>query len=555
MTYCPHYTAWGALAALQNGGAINVTDIFNNRLQPCWMYATTSAALPWSSTACTGSATTGTVLDLKYNFSLGSGDNGNVMGITNNRDTTRTQSFSYDSLNRLLSAQTAATSGSNCWGEQYGYDAWGNLLSISAQSGYSPCTQENLSVSVDTTNRLSSSSGFYYDTAGNLTQATGMLPATYSYDAQGQLASASTTLGSAAYIYDGDGRRVAKATPGTPPVPYKLYWYGDGSDPLDESDGSGTISAEYIFFGGKRIARRDSSGHVDYYFEDHLGTSRVVTDSSGTVLDDSDFYPFGAERPILSSSGNVYKFMGKERDSESGLDDFGARYYSSGLGRFISSDWSAVPVPVPYANLTNPQTLNLYAIVHDNPETFADLDGHQNPDPGAMIQAGKGPSGQNPSVEKTEAEQKVASAQNQSQTKQLTADDVSKGIKAFDSDKGDKNPGRVVKALDTMGKDFTVSGDTLKQGVKESGVEMPKAADKVLANVESITRTGDKVVITNKDSMRIKLLGEIGKTISFTINESVKGKSGYVGPALQDLKGVGIGIGPFATHPDHWGPE
>jgi hypothetical protein len=149
----------------------------------------------------------------------------------------------------------------------------------------------------------------------------------------------------------------------------------------------------------------------------------------------------------------------------------------------------------------------------------------------------------------------AARAQNQAQTKQLTADDVSKGIKAFDSDKGDKNPGRVVKALDTMGKDFTVSGDTLKQGVKESGVEMPKAADKVLGNVESITRTGDKVVITNKGSITIDLLGQVGKTVSFTINESAKGKSGYVGPELQNLKGVGIGLGPFASHPDHWGPE
>jgi hypothetical protein len=128
-------------------------------------------------------------------------------------------------------------------------------------------------------------------------------------------------------------------------------------------------------------------------------------------------------------------------------------------------------------------------------------------------------------------------AQNQSQTKQLTADDVSKGIKAFDSDKGDKNPGRVVKALDTMGKDFTATGDVVRAGVKESGVEMPKAADKVLANVESITRTGDKVVITNKDSMRVDVLGKMDKTISFTINESAKGKSGYVGPELQNLKG------------------
>ncbi len=60
-----------------------------------------------------------------------------------------------------------------------------------------------------------------------------------------------------------------------------------------------------------------------------------------------------------------YKFTGKERDSESGLDDFEARYYSSQFGRFHSADWSAIPVP--YADLGNPQTLNLYAYVKNNP--------------------------------------------------------------------------------------------------------------------------------------------------------------------------------------------
>jgi len=70
------------------------------------------------------------------------------------------------------------------------------------------------------------------------------------------------------------------------------------------------------------------------------------------------------------------KVTAKERDTETNTDDFGARYYSSSFGRWTSPDWSAIPAPVPYANLTNPQTLNLYAMVSDNPETFADLDGH-----------------------------------------------------------------------------------------------------------------------------------------------------------------------------------
>lgn len=94
---------------------------------------------------------------------------------------------------------------------------------------------------------------------------------------------------------------------------------------------------------------------------------------------DADFYPFGGERDINSSCAQNYKFEGKERDAETNNDDFGARYYSSRLGRWLSADWSAAPAPVPYANLTNPQTLNLYAMVSDNPESFADLDGHCAP--------------------------------------------------------------------------------------------------------------------------------------------------------------------------------
>ena len=81
-----------------------------------------------------------TVFYIGYDFHVGNGttgsDNGNVFGITNYKDKTRTQTFTYDALNRLASAQNAGT---NCaatviggkteyWGNSYGYDAWGNLL-------------------------------------------------------------------------------------------------------------------------------------------------------------------------------------------------------------------------------------------------------------------------------------------------------------------------------------------------------------------------------------------------------------------------------------------
>jgi len=72
----------------------------------------------------------------------------------------------------------------------------------------------------------------------------------------------------------------------------------------------------------------------------------------------------------------VYHFTGKERDAESGLDYFGARYYGSSMGRWMSPDWSAKQEPVPYSKLDNPQTLNLYQYMRNNPLSGADPDGH-----------------------------------------------------------------------------------------------------------------------------------------------------------------------------------
>src|ERR1700722_3786527 len=67
---------------------------------------------------------------------------------------------------------------------------------------------------------------------------------------------------------------------------------------------------------------------------------------------------------------------GKERDAESGLDYFGARYYGSSMGRWMSPDWADKPEAVPYSQLDNPQSLNLYGYVNNNPLSKADNDGH-----------------------------------------------------------------------------------------------------------------------------------------------------------------------------------
>ena len=161
----------------------------------------------------------------------------------------------------------------------------------------------------------------------------------------------------------------------------KFYWYGSGGEILAETDTGGNIQNEYVYFGGRRVAALPSSGTPLYYGQDMLGTSRVMVESNGTLCYDADFTPFGTERPYTSTCSSNYKFEGKERDTETGNDDFGARNYSWRYGRWLSADWSSVPVPVPYANLTNPQSLNLYSMVSDDPESFADLDGHQDTTP------------------------------------------------------------------------------------------------------------------------------------------------------------------------------
>jgi RHS repeat-associated protein len=353
--YTPQGTEYSAaIGKTGTFNGVNLSETYNSRLQPLEIKASSSA---------------GNAFDITYSFvdPASSGNAGHLNSITNNLDTTRSQTFSYDSLNRItgaLTTSTYATSPSHCWGEAYTLDAWGNLNSISATTNpnYTGCTEESgFSVTADGNNHLPI---FGYDISGN-TQSDGYV--SYTYDAESQI----KTAAGITYLYDGSGRRVSKSSG-------KLYWYGSGGEILSETDASGNTLNEYIFFGGKRIAMLPAGGNPEYYAEDLLGSSRVTTANNGTVCYDADFYPYGGERAYTNNcpSANVYKFEGKERDTETGNDDFGARSYSSRFGRWLSADWSNVPVPVPYANLTNPQTLNLYAMVSDDHESFADLDGH-----------------------------------------------------------------------------------------------------------------------------------------------------------------------------------
>jgi RHS repeat-associated protein len=348
------YTPQGSFYALSIGQSssftgFNLSHTYNTRLQPNEFKASSSA---------------GNAVDITYSYAdpLNNNKNaGHVFSITNNLNSSRTQTFTYDQVNRITSAGTIATTGAYCWGYQYAYDAWANLQ---YQQGWSPnytgCSEMTMSSAIaDGNNHLP---GFTYDSTGN-TLSDGTI--SYTYDAESQIKAAAGVT----YTYDGDGRRVYKSSG-------KLYWYGAGGDILAETDGSGNTLNEYVFFGGKRIAMLPAGGNPIYYVEDMLGSSRVIVQSTGTLCYDADFDPYGGEHAYTNTCSQNYKFEGKERDTETGNDDFGARYYSSRFGRWLSADWSNVPVPVPYANLTNPQTLNLYSMVSDDPESFADLDGH-----------------------------------------------------------------------------------------------------------------------------------------------------------------------------------
>jgi len=340
------YGATGAFAG------ITQTYSFNNRLQLTNLQASSSA---------------GVVLNLTFSFPGQPNNGGQVSSIVNNVDNSRTMNVTYDSLNRIATAKSQATSGANCWGQTFGYDRWANLLSITVNQ----CSSFPLSLTIS--NNKITNTGYGYDAAGNLT---GDGSYTYTYDAANRL----TSAGGVSYIYDGRNMRVKKSN-GT------LYWRDYFGDTLAESDPSGNVVNEYVFFGGARIARVDSSGNVLYYFQDRIGTTRAITTSAGVVCYNADFLPFGTEQALVNSCAQNYKFTGYERDSETGLDYAFFRYYNSRLGRFMSAD----PLE---GSVGEPQSLNRYAYVLNNPCNLADplgLDPCSNKDVINFINKNYGP--------------------------------------------------------------------------------------------------------------------------------------------------------------------
>ena len=157
------------------------------------------------------------------------------------------------------------------------------------------------------------------------------------------------------------------------PVAGTFYVYAFDGRLLAEYDVLGQLVREYIYFGGQLVAEyRNQESRLLYYTSDQINSTRIVTDNAGTVVYAAAHEPYGGiQKTWVSSYDPSLKFSGKQRDGESDLDYFGARYYDKSLYRFLSVD----PVILPLLGLGNPQFLNLYAYCGNSPVGNIDRDG------------------------------------------------------------------------------------------------------------------------------------------------------------------------------------
>ena len=279
------------------------------------------------------------------------------------------EQYRYDALQRLTNATIAnGAVNSTFW---YQYDSAGNRINqcctALTNSSFSPTNNELL----QTSRRISpghyaTSASYAYDSDGDLKSAniTSLAPPahwTYVWSPQGNLLRVSNyTSIQGLYAYDGLGRRV-EAKEGSSTT---FYAY-EGTDTLAEIVPSAP-SPDYVYANGIRIARTGGTVSTTYYITDALGSTRLVTDTSGRVVFSDNYQPFGSDN--TSKGSETYKFTGKPVSQTTGLYYDYQRWYDPSIGRFISQDPSA-------GYLSDPQSLNPYVYVLDNPTGLSDPSG------------------------------------------------------------------------------------------------------------------------------------------------------------------------------------
>jgi RHS repeat-associated protein len=276
----------------------------------------------------------------------------NITGITDASDThaSKTAVYGYDDLHRITSATITNTGNGQNYSQVYAYSPTGNITTKSDVGAYYYTDTHPHAVTAAGTKT------YTYDANGSLlTDGTW----TNTYDTRNRLTSSAKTGQTLTYTYDEGRTRVTK-TSGTNPVTYISDYY----------EKEGTVFTKHIFAGGLKIASIKGAT-VAYSHPDHLSGSNVSTASDGTVLELNDYTPYGSSRIEERATGytNDYLFTGQERDEETSLYYYGARYYDPSLGRFTSVDpWSG--------DITDPQSLNKYAYTRNNPLKYVDPTGN-----------------------------------------------------------------------------------------------------------------------------------------------------------------------------------
>ena len=374
--YEPH----GGVKQLLLGNALWEQRRYNARLQPTQIGLGTAKT---ASGTALGTTQSGLVL-LDYSYGTAS-NNGNVLSQRIRAGTlNQNQTYTYDSLNRL---KTAGETGSGtAWSQTYTYDRYGNRrVTAGASHGSNQAlTPQSTADIAAGTNRLAGTKGVNltvaYDGAGNL--KADWAGRSFKYDGDNRMVAFDTigTDSDTTYSYDGEGRRVRKVVGGASGIT-TTYVYNVGGQLLAE-------------FGGTASEQPGTR----YLTPDHLGSTRVVTAEDQSVLSRHDYLPFGEEigttyggRSSVSgytpsrTDGPTQKFTGKERDTESQLDYFGARYFGGAAGRFTSAD-------APFADqfASDPQSWNLYAYTRNNPLRYVDKTGNILESPWDILNVGIG---------------------------------------------------------------------------------------------------------------------------------------------------------------------
>lgn len=203
-----------------------------------------------------------------------------------------------------------------------------------------------------------------YDANGNLVTGDGRY---YEYNDANQLVQVrqgDTITGPviAEYFYDASGQRVKKIENGV-----VTYYVGKH---FEKQVGGANEGSTSYYFGddGERVAKKDPAGNIFYYHLDHLDGINAVTDSAGTIVAKTDYLPFGELRNG-SSGTEKYSYTGKEKD-KTDLYYFDARYNSPEFKHFTQAD-------IAEPDYDDPQDLNRYSYVGNNPLSYVDYDGYK----------------------------------------------------------------------------------------------------------------------------------------------------------------------------------